>query len=82
MYAYAHITTHLSQLKLSQTEFCFHTHPPSTFFPNLTRSKSLTATYCDSLLPRHEDLNSFFHSLKTKPNSPWLLSAEYAMIEI
>ena len=90
MYAYAHNTTPLSQLKLSPNQIDFHTHPriPSTFSLNLTRdsSKYCIATYSNSLTPHtqysDQDLNPFFHSPITKPISPWLLSAEHAMLEI
>ena len=42
MYAYAHITTPLSQLKLSPYQIVFHTHPriPLTFSLNLYRDSS------------------------------------------
>ena len=72
MYAYAHNTTPLPQLKLSPHQIAFHTHPriPLTFSLNLTRgdsSKSCIETNCNSLLPpthySDQDLNSFFHSL-------------------
>ena len=89
MYAYVHNTTPLSQLKLSPHQIVFHTHHrvPLTFSLNPTRdsSKSSTATYCISLPPHphnsDQDLNSFFPSLITKLLSPWLHSAEHAMIE-
>ena len=55
MYAYAHNTTPLSQLKLSPYQIVFHTHPriPLTFSLNLPRnaSKNCIATYCESLPP-------------------------------
>ena len=90
MYAYAHNTTPLSQLKLSPYQIVFHTHPriPLTFSLNLPRdtSKNCIATYCESLPPHShystQDLNPFFHSLLDKPISPWLLAAETAMLEI
>ena len=89
MYAYAHNTTPLSQLKLSSYQIIFHTHPriPLTFSLNLPRdsSNNCIATYCDSL-PLHtyystQDLNSFIHSLLDRPIFSWLLSAEHAMLE-
>ena len=42
MYAYAHNTTPLSQLKLSSYQIAFHTHPriPLTFSLNLPRDAS------------------------------------------
>ena len=90
MYAYAHNTTPLSQLKLSPYQIVFHTHPriPLTFSLNLSRdaSKNCIAIYCESLPPHShystEDLNPFFHSLLDKPISPWFLAAETAMLEI
>ena len=90
MYAYAHNTTPLSQLKLSSYQIVFHTHPriPLTFSLNISRDtfKNCTATYCESLSPHShyslQDLNPFFHSLIDKPISPWLLAAETAMLEI
>ena len=90
MYAYAHNTTPLSQLKLSPYQIVFHTHPhiPLTFSLNLPRdaSKNCIATYCESLPPHShystQELNPFFHSLLDKPISPWLLAAETAMLEI
>ena len=55
IYAYAHNTTPLSQLKLSPHQNVFHTHPriPLTFSPNLLRDSSQTciATYCTALPP-------------------------------
>ena len=89
MYAYAHNTTPLSQLKLSPYQIVFHTHPriPLTFSLNISRDtlKNCTATYCESLSPHShyslQDLNPFFHSLIDKPISPWLLAAETAMLE-
>ena len=90
MYAYAHNTTPLSQLKLSPYQIVFHTHPriPLTFSLNLPRDtqKNCIATYCESLSPHShysiQDLNPFFHSLLDKPISSWLLAAETAMLEI
>ena len=90
MYAYAHNTTPLSQLKLSPYRHVFHTHPriPLNFYLNLPHdsSNNCLETYCDSL-PLHthystQDLNPLFHSLLGKSNSSWLLSAEHAMLEI
>ena len=90
MYAYAHNTTPLSQLRHSPYQIVFQTHPriPLTFSLNLSRdvSKNCIATYCDSLPPHShystQDLNPFFHSLLDKPISPWPLAAETAMLEI
>ena len=90
MYAYAHNTTPLSQLKLSPYQIVFHTHPriPLTFSLNLPRDtrKNCIATYCESLATHShystQDLNPFFHSLLDKPISSWLLAAETAMLEI
>ena len=73
MYAYAHNTTPLSQLKLSPNQIVFHTHPriPLTFSLNISRDmfKNCTATYCESLSPHShyslQDLNPFFHSQLT-----------------
>ena len=75
MYAYAHNTTPLSQLKLSPYQIVFHTQPciPSTFSLNVTRdsSKTCIASYCNSLVPHthytDQNLNPFFHSLLNKP---------------
>ena len=43
-------------------------------------------SYCDSVGSHthysNQDLNPFFHSLLDKPISPWLLSAEHAMLEL
>ena len=88
--AYAHNTTPLSQLKPSPYQIVFHTHPrvPLTFSLNSLRasSKNNIATYCTSLPPHthysNQDLNLFSHSLLDKHISPWLLSAEHAMVEI
>ena len=56
MYAYAHNTTPLSQLKPSPDQIVFHTYPriPLTFFINLIHdsSKTCMAIYCKSL-PHH-----------------------------
>ena len=53
MYAYAHTTATVYQLKLSPYQIVFHTHPriPLTFFLNLPHEsfKSCRASYCDSL---------------------------------
>ena len=88
-YAFAHITTTLSQLKLSpyQTVFHTHTHPSSiNFSSHITRdsSKTCIATYCNSLPPHYsdKDVNPFFHSLLKKPNYLWLSTAEHAMLEV
>ena len=89
LYAYARNTTLLPQLKLPPHQLVFHTHPrtPLTFSLNLTRdsSKSCSETYCNSLPPHThysgQDLNPLFQSILTKPISPWLLSAEHAMLE-
>ena len=83
MYAYAHNTTPLSQHTSSPHQIVFHSHPhiPLTFSLNLTRDspKACIATYGNSLPPHthfsDQDPNPFFHSLITKPISPWLLSA-------
>ena len=90
MYAYAHNTTPLSQLKLSPYQIVFHIHPriPLTFSLDLSRdaSKNCIAIYCESLPPHShystQNLNPFLHSLLEKPISPWLLAAETAMLEI
>ena len=55
MYAYAHNTTPLSQLKLPPYLIVFYTHPciPLTFSLHLPRDscKTLIASYRDCLLP-------------------------------
>ena len=89
MYAYAHNTAPLSQFKLSPHQIVYQIIPriPLTFSLNLPRdsSKSCIAKYCNSL-PPHTHYgdhypNPFFHSLIVKPISPWLLSAEHAILE-
>ena len=90
MYAYAHNTTPLSQLKLSPYQIVYHTHPriPLTFSLNLPRDaqRNCVATYCESLPPHShystQDLNPFFQSILGKPISSWLLAAETAMLVI
>ena len=89
-YAYAHITTALSQVKLSPYLNVSHTHPrnPLTFSLILSRDpcKKCIATYCNSL-PHHtqysdQDLNPSFHSLLNEPISSSLLSNEHAMLDV
>ena len=89
MYAYAHYTTPLSQLKLFPYQIVFHTHPriPLTFSPNLPRDSlnKCVSSYCNSLPPHthnsNQDLHRFFHSLLYRPIYSWLVSAEHAMLE-
>ena len=90
MYAYAHNTTPLSQLKLSPFHIVFHTHPRihltfSLILPRDAR-KNCVATYCESVSPHSQystqDLNPFSHSILDKHIPSWLLAAETAMLEI
>ena len=88
--AYAQNIIPLFQLNFSPNQIVFQTHPRIllTFSLNLTRDSSefFIATNCNSLPPQthysDQDLNPFFHSLITKPISPWLLSAEHETKEI
>ena len=90
LYAYAHNTTPINNLKLTPHQIVFHTTPriPLTFELNLTRNftQTCTSTYCEHL-PQHshyeeKDLNPFFSHLISKPISSWLLAAEEAMLQI
>ena len=77
MYAYAHNTTPLSDLKLTPHQIVFHSHPrtPLTFDLNITRDAdhSCNSNYCSQLPPHshyeESDLNPFFSSLISKPIS-------------
>ena len=89
MYAYAHNTTPIANLKLSPYQILFHTHPriPLSFDLNLTRNSThdCTSSSCFNL-PAHShyqstDLNPFFSSLISKPISTSFLVVESAMLE-
>ena len=90
MYAYAHNTTPLSQLKRSPHQTVFHKHPriPLTFSINLNcdSSKTCVATNFNSLHPYthycDQDRNPFFHSLLNNSISLGLLPAEHAMLKL
>ena len=90
MYAYAHISQPLSELKVSLYEIVFHTRPriPLTFDLNLNRNSSKTciSQYC-SQLPEHShydkmDLNPFFYKILSKPIPQWFLAVETSMLQI
>ena len=90
MYAYAHNSQPLSELKISPHEIVFHTRPriPLTFDLNLTRDTSeiCISRYC-SPLPEHShydktDLNPFFYRTLSKPIPQGFLAIETAMLQI
>ena len=90
MYAYAHNSLPLSDLKISPHEIGFHTRPriPLTFDLNLNRnaSKQCISKYCYQL-PEHShydktDLNPFFYRTLSKPIPHWFLAVETAMLQI
>ena len=90
MYAYAHNSQPLSELKISPHEIVFHTIPriPLTFDLNHNRdtSKTCISRYC-SQHPGHShydksDLNPFFYRTLSKPIPQWFLAVETAMLQI
>ena len=90
MYAYAHSSQPLSELRIFPHEIVFHTRPriPLTFDLNFNRdpSKTCTSRYC-SQLPEHfhydkSDLNPFFYKTLSKPIPQWFLAVEIAMLQI
>ena len=87
MYAYAHNTTPLAQLKLSPYQIVFHTHSLTFSLKLLSdSSQNCISPFCTSLPPHthysNQDLNPFFHPLLAEHISSWLLSAEHAMLEL
>ena len=90
MYAYAHNSQPLSEIKLSPYEIVFHTIPriPINFELNLQRDtyRNGTSQYCQDL-PLHTHyaklyLNPFLHKILSKPIPQWILAFETAMIQI
>ena len=90
MYAYAHNSQPLSEIKISPHEIVSHTRPriPLTFILNLNRDpyKTCISRYC-SQFPEHShydksDLNPFFYRTLSKPIPQWFLAVETAMLQI
>ena len=90
IYAYAHNSQPLSELKISPHEIVFHTRTriPLTFDQNLTRdtSKTCISRYCSQLSEHSQhdktDLNPFFYRTLSKPIPQWFLAVETAMLPI
>ena len=90
MYAYAHNSQPLSELKLSPYAILFHTIPriPINFELNLQRDtyRNCTSQICQELpLHTHYDKSSlypFFHKILSKPIPQWILATETAMMQI